>query len=181
MRASRGEVVLDRTPFYAESGGQVGDAGDLAGPGVALRGCTDTQKRGAAHAHIGTLTQGAIRVGDALDARVDGERREATALNHSATHILHAALRQVLGTHVLQKVAPLVAPDRLRFDFAHFQAGDTRRAARHRAAGERGRFAPTRRQRHGSSRDYDGAVSRGRHRGLFGEKVTTAATCACSA
>src|SRR5580704_4938237 len=116
----QGEVVLDRTPFYAESGGQVGDAGELSGAGVRFV-VTDTQKRGAAHAHIGSLEQGVIRVGDRLDAHVDGARRQATALNHSATHLLHAALRQVLGTHVLQK-GSLVAPDRLRFDFAHFQA-----------------------------------------------------------
>jgi len=82
---------------------------------------TDTQKRGAAHSHIGTLAEGRIRVGDNLEAEVDGARRQATALNHTATHLLHAALRKVLGTHVLQK-GSLVAPDRLRFDFAHFQA-----------------------------------------------------------
>jgi alanyl-tRNA synthetase len=115
-----GEVVLDRTPFYAEAGGQVGDAGVLRGSEVRFV-VSDTQKRGAAHAHIGTLVQGTIRLGDTLEAEVDGERRHATALNHSATHLLHAALRKVLGTHVLQK-GSLVAPDRLRFDFAHFQA-----------------------------------------------------------
>ena len=114
-----GEVVLDRTPFYAEAGGQVGDAGELTGPGVRFV-VTDTQKRGAAHSHLGTLEQGRIRLGDTLEARVDGRRRQATALNHSATHLLHAALRQVLGTHVQQR-GSLVAPDRLRFDFAHFQ------------------------------------------------------------
>jgi alanyl-tRNA synthetase len=114
------EVVLDRTPFYAEAGGQVGDSGELTAAGVRFV-VTDTQRRGAAHAHLGTLEQGVIRVGDTLDARVDGARRQAIALNHSATHLLHAALRQVLGTHVQQK-GSLVAPDRLRFDFAHFQA-----------------------------------------------------------
>jgi alanyl-tRNA synthetase len=116
----QGEVVLDRTPFYAEAGGQVGDTGELTAAGVRFV-VTDTQKRGAAHAHLGTLDEGMIRVGDTVDARVDGARRQATALNHSATHLLHAALRQVLGTHVQQK-GSLVAPDRLRFDFAHFQA-----------------------------------------------------------
>jgi alanyl-tRNA synthetase len=115
-----GEVVLDRTPFYAEAGGQVGDAGQLTASAVRFL-VTDTQKRGAAHSHIGTLAQGRIRIGDSLEAEVDGARRQATALNHTATHLLHAALRKVLGTHVLQK-GSLVAPDRLRFDFAHFQA-----------------------------------------------------------
>jgi alanyl-tRNA synthetase len=114
-----GEVVLDRTPFYAEAGGQVGDAGELTAPGVRFE-VRDTQKRGAAHGHVGRLTEGAIRIGDALEAHVDGARRQATVLNHSATHLLHAALRQVLGKHVQQK-GSLVAPDRLRFDFAHFQ------------------------------------------------------------
>jgi alanyl-tRNA synthetase len=114
-----GEVVLDRTPFYAEAGGQVGDAGQLTASALRFL-VTDTQKRGAAHSHIGTLAEGRIRVGDSLEAEVDGARRQATALNHTATHLLHAALRKVLGTHVLQK-GSLVAPDRLRFDFAHFQ------------------------------------------------------------
>jgi len=115
-----GEVVLDRTPFYAEAGGQVGDAGELSAPGVRFL-VNDTQKRGAAHAHLGRVAQGSIRLGDTLDAQVDGARRQATVLNHSATHLLHAALRKVLGAHVQQK-GSLVAPDRLRFDFAHFQA-----------------------------------------------------------
>ena len=120
MRSSPGsarEVVLDRTPFYAEAGGQVGDAGELTAVGT-LFVVTDTQKRGAAHSHIGTLKSGTIRIGEELEAQVNGARRQATALNHSATHLLHAALRKVLGTHVQQK-GSLVAPDRLRFDFAH--------------------------------------------------------------
>jgi len=116
----RGEVVLDRTPFYAEAGGQVGDIGELAAPGVRF-GVEDTQKRGAAHAHIGVVAEGSIRLGDELTGHVDGVRRQATALNHTATHLLHAALRQVLGTHVQQK-GSLVAPDRLRFDFSHMEA-----------------------------------------------------------
>jgi alanyl-tRNA synthetase len=116
----QGEVVLDRTPFYAEAGGQVGDAGELAGPGVRFV-VEDTQKRGSAHSHIGRVAEGTIRVGDTLGAHVDGARRRATALNHTATHLLHAALRQVLGAHVQQK-GSLVAPDRLRFDFSHFRA-----------------------------------------------------------
>jgi alanyl-tRNA synthetase len=114
-----GEVVLDRTPFYAESGGQVGDAGELANPGVHFV-VVDTRKRGAAYSHLGRVAQGKIRLGDTLNAVVNGERRRATALNHTATHLLHAALRQVLGTHVQQR-GSLVAPDRLRFDFSHLQ------------------------------------------------------------
>ncbi|MFO1427363.1 MAG: alanine--tRNA ligase [Steroidobacteraceae bacterium] len=118
----RGEVVLDVTPFYAESGGQVGDAGELGGGGARFI-VEDTQKRGttAAHAHVGRLAEGTLREGAKLQAHVDARLRGATVLNHSATHLLHAALRQVLGRHVQQK-GSLVAPDRLRFDFAHFQA-----------------------------------------------------------
>ena len=115
-----GEIVLDRTPFYAEAGGQVGDAGELVGSHARFD-VADTQKRGAAHSHIGKLLSGSIALGDTLRAHVNGERRRATALNHTATHLLHAALREVLGTHVQQK-GSLVAPDRLRFDFSHFQA-----------------------------------------------------------
>ena len=114
-----GEVFLEATPFYAESGGQVGDAGELAGPGIRFV-VSDTVKRGKAFSHIGRVIEGQIRIGDTLGAQVDGPRRAATVLNHSATHLLHAALRQVLGPHVQQK-GSLVAPDRLRFDFAHFQ------------------------------------------------------------
>jgi alanyl-tRNA synthetase len=119
-QGEQGEIVLDRTPFYAEAGGQVGDTGQLTSAAARFE-VTDTQKRTAAYAHLGSLTQGTVRVGDELEASVDGSRRQATALNHSATHLLHAALRKVLGNHVLQK-GSLVAPDRLRFDFAHFQA-----------------------------------------------------------
>jgi len=114
-----GEVFLEATPFYAESGGQVGDAGELAGPGIRFV-VTDTLKRGKAFAHVGKVVDGRIRLGDRLAAQVDAPRRAATVLNHSATHLLHAALRQVLGAHVQQK-GSLVAPDRLRFDFSHFQ------------------------------------------------------------
>ena len=114
-----GEVVLDGTPFYAEAGGQVGDAGVLTGAGLRFV-VEDTIKRGAAHAHIGRVSEGKIRVGDVVHAQVDGERRRAVALNHTATHLLHAALRKTLGTHVQQK-GSLVAPDRLRFDFSHSQ------------------------------------------------------------
>ncbi len=113
-------VILDRTPFYAESGGQVGDTGTLAGEGAEFA-VTDAQKlAGQFFGHVGTLTAGSLKRGDRLGGRVDAARRGAIILNHSATHLLHAALRSVLGTHVTQK-GSLVAPDRLRFDFAHFQ------------------------------------------------------------
>ena len=112
-------VITDQTPFYAESGGQVGDTGVLSGAGVQVQ-VRDTQKfAGQFHGHVGTLTAGSLTVGDVLSGEVDGQRRTATILNHSATHLLHAALREVLGTHVQQK-GSLVAPDRLRFDFSHF-------------------------------------------------------------
>jgi alanyl-tRNA synthetase len=113
----QGEVFLDRTPFYAESGGQVGDTGELGNVSAHFV-VADTQKRGTAFSHMGTLEKGEIKVGDKLAAKVDAARRKAIMANHSATHLLHSALRQVLGTHVQQK-GSLVAPDRLRFDFAH--------------------------------------------------------------
>lgn len=113
-------VITNQTPFYAESGGQVGDTGVLTGNGVRMV-VEDTQKfAGQFHGHVGTLSDGGLKVGDVLSGQVDGDRRSATILNHSATHLLHAALREVLGTHVQQK-GSLVAPDRLRFDFSHFQ------------------------------------------------------------
>ena len=119
-----GDVVLARTPFYAESGGQVGDTGELRvadAQGGARFAVSDTQKSGRAFLHSGKLSGGPLRVGAAVHVAVDGARRGAIRLNHSATHLLHAALRTVLGAHVTQK-GSLVAPDRLRFDFAHFQA-----------------------------------------------------------
>jgi alanyl-tRNA synthetase len=115
-----GEVVLDRTAFYAESGGQVGDRGELRGADGVLFEVTDTQKRGSSHSHIGRVLAGRLVSGARLTGSVDRARREVIRLNHSATHLLHAALRKVLGGHVVQK-GSLVAPDRLRFDFAHFQ------------------------------------------------------------
>jgi alanyl-tRNA synthetase len=115
-----GQVILDHTPFYAESGGQIGDTGVIKSAGARFT-VRDTRKIGASFSHIGVLESGELRVGDAVDAQVDGERRKAIALNHSATHLLHAALRKVLGTHVEQK-GSLVAADRLRFDFSHTQA-----------------------------------------------------------
>jgi alanyl-tRNA synthetase len=114
-------VILDRTPFYAESGGQVGDIGLLGNESAQFR-VSDTQKlAGQFFAHVGMLDGGSLARGDRLVGEVDAATRGATILNHSATHLLHAALRSVLGTHVTQK-GSLVAPDRLRFDFAHFQA-----------------------------------------------------------
>jgi len=115
-----GQVVLDVTPFYAESGGQVGDRGVLTA-GATRFVVGDTQKLGKVHLHLGRLEGGFLKVGDTVTAEVDHALREATRRNHSATHLLHAALRKVLGTHVTQK-GSLVAPDRLRFDFSHYSA-----------------------------------------------------------
>ena len=116
-----GIVLLDRTPFYAESGGQVGDRGVIRSSEGGVFRVTDTRKQGdGVFAHIGQVTQGEIRQGGSVEALVDEQRRAATRLNHSATHLMHAALRQVLGDHVQQK-GSLVDPERLRFDFSHFQ------------------------------------------------------------
>jgi len=160
-----GEIVLDRTPFYAEAGGQVGDAGELSGSHARFD-VADTQKRGVAHSHVGKLVGGSIALGDTLRAHVNGERRRATALNHTATHLLHAALREVLGTHVQQK-GSLVAPDRLRFDFSHFQAvqPEELRAIERRVNAEirRNVAAET------NVMDYEQAVASGAM-ALFGEK-----------
>lgn len=113
-------VLLDRTPFYAESGGQVGDTGHLNGTASTVEVVNTLKLAGQFHGHVGVLKHGNLRVGDVLAGTVDGERRAATVLNHTATHLMHAALHQVLGSHAQQK-GSLVAPDRLRFDFAHFQ------------------------------------------------------------
>jgi alanyl-tRNA synthetase len=114
----RGAVVLNQTPFYGESGGQVGDTGVMKADGVRFR-VTDTQKHaGDVFVHIGTVEEGTLQVGAALALDVDHARRKSIRQNHSATHLLHEALRQVLGEHVAQK-GSLVAPDRLRFDFSH--------------------------------------------------------------
>jgi len=114
-----GAVVLSATPFYAESGGQIGDTGILVSDGK-LFAVDDTQKSGKANVHFGSVEQGELRIGDGLVAVVDADRRQAIRLNHTATHLMHAALRQVLGDHVTQK-GSLVAPDRLRFDFSHYE------------------------------------------------------------
>jgi alanyl-tRNA synthetase len=117
-KGDNGAVVVNQTSFYAESGGQVGDTGEMTGEDVHF-GVADTQKRaGDLYVHFGTVEKGALRVGAALDLKVDHARRGAIRQNHSATHLLHEALRQVLGDHVAQK-GSLVAPDRLRFDFSH--------------------------------------------------------------
>src|SRR5690606_23818078 len=116
----QGVVVLDRTPFYAESGGQVGDTGYLQAGGVRFD-VRDTTKTGGAFLHHGVVASGELRVGAQVEARVDAEVQHATSLNHSATHLLHEALRQVLGEHVQQK-GSLVDSQRLRFDFSHFEA-----------------------------------------------------------
>ena len=175
----QGEVILERTPFYAESGGQVGDAGELRamdakGTTVVARFLVeDTQKRGtaSAHSHIGRVAAegGPLREGMTLLAEVDSTLRRATALNHSATHLLHAALREVLGTHVQQK-GSLVAPDRLRFDFSHFQAvsADELRRIERRVNEQIRLNAPA------ETREmaYDEAVAEGAM-ALFGEKYTS--------
>ena len=117
---SKVEVVLDRTPFYAEMGGQVGDTGELAGLSAKLR-VTDTKGHDGMSAHVAEVTEGELHVGDVLDAAVDHGRRELIRRNHTATHLLDAALKQVLGDHVNQ-AGSLVEPNRLRFDFTHFEA-----------------------------------------------------------
>ena len=167
----RGEVILARTPFYAESGGQVGDAGELHAVGLRFV-VEDTQKRGnlGAHSHLGQVAADSapIREGLTLMASVDTRLRQATALNHSATHLLHAALREVLGTHVQQK-GSRVAPERLRFDFAHFQpmtAEELQRVERRVNEQIRGNAVADTREL-----DYDSAVAEGAI-ALFGEKYT---------
>ncbi|CAG8867815.1 Alanine--tRNA ligase [Pseudomonas fluorescens] len=115
-----GVVVLDRTPFYAESGGQIGDSGYLQAAGARFD-VRDTTKTGGAFLHHGVVASGALSVGAQIEARVDADVQKSTALNHSATHLLHAALRQVLGDHVQQK-GSLVDSQRLRFDFSHFES-----------------------------------------------------------
>jgi alanyl-tRNA synthetase len=115
-----GELVLDETPFYGQAGGQVGDTGVLSSDTVLARVTDATRSRGQLVLHHVTVEEGRVAAGDRVDARIDGERRRAIRSNHTATHLLHAALREVLGTHVRQ-AGSLVAPDRLRFDFTHFE------------------------------------------------------------
>ncbi len=114
-----GQIILQQTPFYAESGGQAGDKGQIFDCNVMFV-VDDTKKMGKAHVHIGKISSGSIQVGEQLQAQINVQARLATARNHTATHLLHAALRQVLGEHVKQK-GSLVEADRLRFDFSHFE------------------------------------------------------------
>lgn len=116
---AEGLVVLDRTPFYGESGGQVGDVGTLSGSGVRFQ-VADTRKQGAAHIHVGQVRAGTLELGQTLQAAVEGPRRENIRRHHSATHLLHKALRDQLGDHVQQK-GSLVDAERLRFDFTHME------------------------------------------------------------
>jgi alanyl-tRNA synthetase len=123
--AGQGETVrilTNQTPFYAQSGGQIGDQGAMFSRAGAIGAVIDTEKKlGSLHVHVVRITEGEFKTGDTVDLKVDGERRRATRANHSATHLLHAALKRVLGAHVSQK-GSLVAPDRLRFDFSHPKA-----------------------------------------------------------
>jgi len=116
-----GIVVLDKTPFYAESGGQVGDCGELRNGDSVEFTVIDTRKAGNANALLGSMTKGSLQIGTTVFSKVNAANRSAIAINHSATHLLHAALRQILGEHVQQK-GSLVEAERLRFDFSHFEA-----------------------------------------------------------
>ena len=121
-KGEEGQIILNQTPFYGEAGGQVGDTGVIRGPRGAIFNVQDTQKRlGDVFVHLGTVQKGTFKPGIAVELDVDRDRRASIRANHSATHLLHEALRQVLGTHVAQK-GSLVAPDRLRFDFSHPKA-----------------------------------------------------------
>lgn len=119
-----GHVILTQTPFYAESGGQVGDKGVLSSSNSTFA-VRDTQKQNAVHVHLGAVESGVLKVGDTVTTQVDAASRSATALNHTATHLLHAALRDVLGKHVTQQ-GSLVTTERLRFDFSHYEALNTK-------------------------------------------------------
>jgi len=167
VEGEQGEVVLERTPFYAESGGQVGDTGELASAG-AMFTVDDTRKRGTAYTHLGRVARGQFAVGDRLAATIDATRRAHVRRNHTATHLLHAALRGQLGTHVTQK-GSLVAPDRLRFDFAHFQpvTAEELKSIEQRVNAEIRANAAAETRVMG----YDAAVAAGAM-ALFGEKYT---------
>src|SRR3546814_15133203 len=125
-------VVCNQTPFYAESGGQLGDTGILSTQEGAVFTVENTVKKlDALHVHVGKLTEGRLRLGDAVEMRVDGERRTRLRANHSVTHLLHAVLRRRLGEHVTQK-GSLVAPEYLPFDFSHPKAQNGRASCRER-------------------------------------------------
>ncbi len=161
------EIIVNQSPFYAESGGQVGDAGTISSGGGLLIEVTDVKKRaGALHGHVGRVVVGAVKKGDAVRLAIDADRRDKTRANHSATHLLHKALRDVLGPHVAQK-GSLVAPDRLRFDFSHMMAT----SAAEIASIEKQVNAVIRRNNVVTTRimSYDDAVAAGAI-ALFGEK-----------
>ena len=161
------ELIVNQTPFYAESGGQVGDAGTITSEAGLVIEVTEVRKRaGALHGHIGRVVKGAIKKGDALRLAIDASRRNKTRANHSATHLLHKALRDVLGDHVAQK-GSMVSPDRLRFDFSHMKAV----SAAELAEVEKAVNAVIRQNREVVTRimPYDAAVASGAV-ALFGEK-----------
>ena len=160
-------MVLDHTPFYAESGGQVGDTGTLVAGIGAVRGDRHAEARQRLRAHRSSDERRIASRAIASKRAWMRQRRRATVLNHSATHLLHAALRKVLGTHVTQK-GSLVAPDRLRFDFSHFAADDADRAAGNRTPGQCARSVPTP-PAETQLMQYDAAVASGAM-ALFGEK-----------
>ena len=136
-KGEEGAIITNQTPFYGTSGGQVGDEGEIRGPKGALFRVTGTEKKlGDLFVHSGVLEKGTLKVGEAVELDVDHARRTGIRANHSATHLLHEALRRVLGTHVAQK-GSLVEPGRLRFDFSHHQADDARRKL------PRSRISPT--------------------------------------
>ncbi len=159
-------VILDRTPFYAESGGQVGDSGLLSASDGQFQVADTLKLAGTFFGHIGSLSSGVIRVGQVLQASADENRRTRTRANHSATHLMHAALRKLLGEHVAQK-GSYVGPDRLRFDFSHFQAvsrAELREIERAVNAQIRSNSAV-----HANEMSYDAAIAKGAM-ALFGEK-----------
>ncbi len=150
-KGATGAVILNQTPFYGESGGQVGDTGELRSEGVKFR-VTETQKKaGDMFVHLGTVEAGELKVGAPLLLEVDHARRSAIRANHSATHLLHEALRQVLGDHVAQK-GSLVSPERLRFDFTHQKAITEEELAQGRGHRQRG---PARKRRSDDALDVD--------------------------